>query len=145
MIDEAFQEKIKTALTSELISYVAGYRALGLNKEQSIACMLELDKRHQDGDTTDYRKEIDNQAEVMKSIGSGFVVIAIPGVQLDELRDRIRESGTYCMITNRNDGIIHIGKPDLFEQTKISKLVGVKEVVSDKKVIANVAGSTVSS
>lgn len=143
-MNKNIENKIENALTSELISYIAGYQALGINKETSILCMVELDKRRQNGDSTNYEEEIKNQSEIMKSIGTGIAVVAMNGVQLDSLCKMIRDLNCYCMVMNRDSGILHIGKADQILQEKISQLPGVKEVLPDKKVLQNVIGPTIS-
>ena len=142
--EEEFEEKLKTALTSELISYVASYRTFGINKKGSILCMIELDKRRQDGDNINYEEEIDLQVSIFKSIGKGFVVKTFDGVPIDDLVSNIRDLGIPCMIFNRESGLIHIGIANQIQQTKLSKLPGVKEILPDKKVLEHVTGTSVS-
>lgn len=141
----SFEDNLKTAKVSELISYVAGYQALGLNKDRTILVMKELDKRRQDGDTTPYEEEIENQTTIIKSIGKGFVVLSFNGTPLDTLMANIRKAGCYCMPFNREAGMIHIGLPSLQLIEKIQKIPGVKEVVPDRKVLENAVSATVSS
>lgn len=145
MTDNDFEDKLKTAKISELISYVAGYQALGLNKDKTILVMRELDKRRQNGDTTPYEEEIENQTTIIKSIGKGFVALTFNGTPIDPLIKKIRQTGCYCMLFSREEGIVHIGlaQPDQIE--KIQKIPGVKEIVSDKGFLENVVSTNVSS
>ena len=145
MNEISFEDKLKTAKISELISYVAGYQALGLNKDRTILVMKELDKRRQNGDTTLYEEEIENQAKIIKTIGKGFVVITFNGIPIDPLIKSIRQTGCYCMPFNRESGIIHIGLADYNQIEKIQKLPGVKEIIPDRKVLENAASATISS
>ena len=142
MLSEEFKERLGSALMSELISYVAGYRAIGLNKEQSIACMVELGKRRDEGDDTPFEKEIEAQASILRTIGKGDIAIAMGGVDLDDLVSRIKESGTYCMITNRAENMIHLGVVDAGTALKIEAMPGVKEIVKEGKVLSNVIAGT---
>jgi len=143
--EESFEDRLKTAKVSELISYVAGFQALGLNKDKTILVMKELDKRRQDGDDTLYEQEIENQATIIKSIGKGFAVLTFNGTPLDPLIQKIRKIGCYCIPLNREAGMIHIGVPNMDTIEKIQKIPGVKEIVPDRKVLENVVSANVSS
>ncbi len=142
-MSNTFEDNLKNAKVSELISYVAGYQALGLNRDKSILVMKELDKRRQDGDTTDYETEIENQTEIYKSIGKGFVVKITEGIPIDPIIEKIKRN-CYCMPYNREKGFIHIGNVSTDIIEKISRIPGVKEISPDRKVLESVTGTTIS-
>jgi hypothetical protein len=122
-------------LTSELISYVAAYRVFKTNKSLAIDCMVELDKRRQCGYLTDYETEIENQAAILSSIGKGSVVKVYDESQIGRIIKEIRDLGINCMIFNQDQRLIHVGILDTVSKNKIETIVGVEEILSDKKAI----------
>jgi hypothetical protein len=142
--EKEFKERVDKALSSELISYIASYRSLGLNKAQAILCMVELDKRRQNGDTIQYEVEIDNQTQIISSIGKGFVVQTFDGAPLDTIIKSIRDYGIPCMVYNRELGLAHIGIASQEDQLKISNIPGIKEIIRDRKVLHNALSSKIS-
>ena len=133
------EKKIQSASTDALISYVAAYRSIGINKNHSTLCMIELDKRRQDGDTTQYEKEIDNQVSIIRSIGKGSIVQVMEGSSVDNVINEIKKI-TPCMIFNKDAGLIHVGIIDPGTDLDIRNIPGVKEITPDKSFLSKVIG-----
>ena len=134
---------IKNAKTEALISYVATFRALRINKQNAIRCMLELDRRRQNGDDVAYEELIDSQAAIYKSVGKGFVVRIQSTANIEEVLKSITELQIPAMIYEKERGLIHIGKASTEVQTQISQLPGVQKIETDKSVLKNASSTKI--
>lgn len=134
---------IKNATTNSLISYVATFRALRINKQNAIRCMQELDKRRQNGEDVPYEELIQGQAEIYKSVGKGLVVKILPTADIEQVLESINALEINAAIFNKDRGLIHIGKPSTDIQTQISSVPGVQKIVPDQSELINAASSKI--
>lgn len=133
---------IKNAKTAALVSYVATFRALRINKQNAIKCMLELDRRRQDGDDTPYEELIDSEATIIKSVGKGIIVRVDP-IDINNILIQMHSLKIDAVIYNKDRGLIHIGKASQEIQAQIISIPGVQKIESDKSVLKNAPSSKI--
>ena len=138
MINEEskFDEFLINASNQALISYVAMYRSMKANKQNSIKCMVELDNRRQNGEDIPYEKLIEDESSIIKSIGKGFIV-EITKHNLDIALSNIRKISP-AMIFNKKLNLIHIGIPNQEKINLISRLEEVSALEPDKKYLEKI-------
>lgn len=135
---------MNTLSNNDLISYIVAYRLFKINKDKAIQSMIEINKRKELGDKFNFEEEINIRENILSSIGNGFVVKIIDGINIDSILFEIRKLNIKSMILDKNKRFIHIGIASINDQEIISKLIGVKEIIPDKKVLENVISSKLS-
>lgn len=134
--EENFNEFLINAPSQALISFVAMYRSMKANKQNSIKCMVELDLRRQKGEDIPYEQLIEDEASIIKSVGKGYVV-EITKQNLDVALSNIRKISP-AMIFNKKLNLIHIGIPNNDQIQLISQLEEVSALEPDKKYLEKV-------
>lgn len=124
-------DKIKEASTESLIQFLAVHQALKINKEMTIQIMLELDKRRENGEVLDLDR-IDLLSNLIKSVGSGFIIKVIPS-QIYNVQKTLTEKNITTIKISLEQ--LFVGKITEETKTEILDVVGVLEISEDKDLI----------
>lgn len=124
-------DKIKEASTESLIQFLAVHQALKINKEMTIQIMLELDKRRENGEVLDLDR-IDLLSNLIKSVGSGFIIKVIPS-QIYNIQKTLTEKNITTIKISLEQ--LFVGKITEETKTEILDVVGVLEISEDKDLI----------
>ncbi len=78
-----FNSKVSLFSNEKLCEIIVSFRYIGLMKDESILCMVELAKRRENGDNFNFEKYIEEQFEQLPKIK--YDIHAIP--DLSKLKD----------------------------------------------------------